>query len=448
MLRRWRAAILWTLAAVACVAQSNPGENQDSEFHSAFPPPVAGKPDEFRGSNLLGDWSGVRTRLADWGIRFSFLLITDPFGNLAGGQRRGASDYSLVAFGIVLRTDQLLGWHGGQFHIGFADNFGTSLSKGYVGNTFPVQLADVADTHPRLTYLSYTQSLFEDTVSVRLGRLTINSVSGEEFLGSQYFKAFTSVGVDLVPLGPFLNAPGAFGYPDTTWGARIKFAPVKQFYAMAGAYDGDPRLKQGAGHGVDFTIRGPVFLIGEVGFRGHDEEHSTSLSSNLKFGGYYNAGSTTAFASKPAQSPETLRNRYGAYVLGDQVLLRFGDLEQDRHLGAFGAFTIAPDQRVNQVPYFFDTGVVMYGPSRKRPKDFAGFAVIYAAYSRDLRVAEELQPAPIGVQYFETTLELNYGWTIRRGLLLQPDVQYVVHPSGVKKLPNALVIGINLVVNL
>jgi hypothetical protein len=75
----------------------------------------------------------------------------------------------------------------------------------------------------------------EDRLSFRLGRLTINSVSGEEFLGSQYFKAFTSVGIDVVPLGIFLNAPGAFGYPDTTWGARVKLQPVKQFYAMAGA---------------------------------------------------------------------------------------------------------------------------------------------------------------------------------------------------------------------
>lgn len=67
----------------------------------------------------------------------------------------------------------------------------------------------------RLTCLSYTPSLLEDRLSIRLGRLTINSVSSEELLGSQYVKAFSSVGIDLVPLGPFLNAPGAFGYPDT-----------------------------------------------------------------------------------------------------------------------------------------------------------------------------------------------------------------------------------------
>ncbi len=57
-----------------------------------------------------------------------------------------------------------------------------SLSKNYVGNAFPIQLADVADPHPRLTYVSFTQSMLQDTLSIRLGRLTINSVADEEEL--------------------------------------------------------------------------------------------------------------------------------------------------------------------------------------------------------------------------------------------------------------------------
>jgi hypothetical protein len=68
--------------------------------------------------------------------------------------------------------------------------------------------------------------------------VTINSVYGEEFAGSQHFKAFTSVAFDLVPLGIFLNAPGAFGYPLATWGTPLKFEPIESFYAMVGCYNG------------------------------------------------------------------------------------------------------------------------------------------------------------------------------------------------------------------
>ena len=98
------------------------------------------------------------------------------------------------------------------------------------------------------------------------------------------FKAFTSVGFDLVPVAPFLNAPGAFGFPFATWGARIKFEPVDQFYAMAGVYNGDPALKEPNAHGVDFSLKGPPFVIGEIGFRPNYGKEATGLPANLKFG--------------------------------------------------------------------------------------------------------------------------------------------------------------------
>jgi porin len=86
--------------------------------------------------------------------------------------------------------------------------------------------------------------------------------------------------------------------------------------------------------------------------------------------------------------------------------------------------------------------------SSKRPRDFVGLAVVYGSYSRDLRLAEELDPAAVGVQNFEMTIELNYGWTVRPGLVLQPDLQYIVHPSGARRPHNAVAIGINIVLNL
>jgi porin len=425
-----------------------PDQNSDLELHAPFRTADADPSDEFPDTYLMGDWKGLRSRLADQGIRFALLSISDPFGNLTGGLQRGASDYNLAAFGILLNTDKLLGWHGGTFHIGFDVNFGTRLSQNYVGNSFPVQLADVADPHPRLTYLSYTQEAFEGKLSARVGRLTINSVSGEEFLGSEYFKAFTSVGLDLVPIGVFLNEPGAFGYPDTTWGARIKFKPARQFYTMVGAYNGDPNLKDGIHHGLDFSMRGPLFMIGELGFRRYSP-NSSNPSGNLKFGGYYNGGTSAAFGSAIAgQHAKTEGGRYGLYILGDKTLLHWGDSGANRHLGAFGAFTFAPNQDVNRVPYFFETGLVAYGPFRRRPRDFMGIAVAYGSYSGDLQRAEEAQPNPsTGIQQFEMAVECNYGWRIRPGLLLQPDVQFLIHPNGNKAIPSAVATGLNLVVN-
>ena len=256
-----------TLTLPARGQSALPGEYPYHPFRSPFPHQTAAAGDEFREKYLFGDWLGSRSMLAEHGIKPTVLFIVDPFGNVMGGNKQGASNYDLLCFDLVLDTDELFALPGGQFHAGFAVNFGTSLSRQYVGNTFPIQLADVAGAQPKLTYLSYTQALAENRVTVRLGRLTVNSVFGEEFMGSEYFKAMASVAFNLVPIGLFLNAPGAFGYPETTWGARIKLEPVPQFYAMAGAYNGDPTVKDGSHHGLDFSLRGPLFAIGEVGFR-------------------------------------------------------------------------------------------------------------------------------------------------------------------------------------
>ena len=145
-----------------------------------------------------------------------------------------------------------------------------------------------------------------------------------------------------------------------------------------------------------------------------------------------------------------MQARYGFYVVGDQALARWGDPTEKRHLGAFTAFVCAPDQRVSQMPYFFDAGLVAYGFLPNRPRDFAGFGVAYGSYSSDLRRAEEVQaltnPA-VGVQNWEMTLELTYGCTVRPGLRVQPSLQYLINPGGNKAIPNALAIGVNVVVS-
>jgi porin len=252
-------------------------------------------------------------------------------------------------------------------------------------------------------------------------------------------------------LGIFENASGAFGYPLNTWGARVKFEPVQSFYAMLGCYNGDPRVKDGDHNGVDFTMRGPPFVIGEVGFRSNYGKDAAGLAGNLKLGGYFNGGSFEAFGAGQAGQPARIvHGRYGFYVLGDQAVLRWGEPSERRHMGIFAAFTCAPDERVNQMPYFFDTGLVAYGFLANRARDFASFGLAYGSYSHDLRRAEALQavdhPAA-GVQNFEMTLELNYGYTVRPGLLVQPDLQYIVNPGGKHAIPNAVAAGINVVLN-
>ena len=124
------------------------------------------------------------------------------------------------------------------------------------------------------------------------------------------------------------------------------------------------------------------------------------------------------------------------YILGDQVVLRWGHSSQNRHLGLYGAF--------------LDTGLVAYGLVARRPKDFAAMGLAYGSYAPGFRQTEQSgNPAglPITMRDFETTVEWTYGCTIRPGLVVQPSLQYLVHPKGTTAIPNAFAIGVNLVIN-
>src|SRR6516225_3758164 len=139
-------ALFWAIFAHYATAQSDtmplaqveplqrptrqrPGEYPDYLFREPRPAPVSETSEDFREKYLFGDWLGARSQLAAEGIKPLVLFITDPFVNASGGRRQGFSEYDLLALDLILETDKLLGWPGGELRIGFANNSGTSLSR-------------------------------------------------------------------------------------------------------------------------------------------------------------------------------------------------------------------------------------------------------------------------------------------------------------------------------
>ena len=428
-------------------------EGPSHTYLSASPSPDAVSPSSLAAQYAFGSWDALRSELGRRGVVPTILLISDPFANLHGGERTGATAYNLAGLDFRIDTGPLMGWKGGQFDIGGAVNFGTSLSRSYIGNSFQVQLADCAGAQPRLTYLSYTQTLLENRMSFRVGRITLNSVYGEEFMGSEYFKSYASIGFDLIPEGVFFNVPGAAGYPRTTWGTRLRYSPTRRFYAQAGAYNADAQQLEGSQHGLDFSLRGPLFAIGEVGFRRFAREDDSRPTGNVKAGGFYTGGTHYTVSDRGL---EAVRGLYGFYALGDQQiwrlkspsgtpraeaeLSRWGNAERQRHVGVFASVVVVPEPRANIMPYFFNVGAMSYGLSPQRPRDFFGLGFAYGSYSRSPvsmpPVSSEHTPLPVPPN--EQTLELTYGFALRPGVLLQPSLQYIVHPKGIASIPNAL----------
>ncbi len=410
-------------------------------------PPDAGatQAQAFRENHLLGDWGGLRSSLWGKGIQAEVLLITDPYGNPSGGLARGFTSYSMVSADLKVDTGKTLGLKGGEFHVGFAVNFGSQLSQDYVGNTFPIQSSDVSPPGPRLTTLSYSQGLFDNQLNVRLGRLSIDSLYGEEFAASSYFRQFTSVAFNAIPFAIFYNAPGPLGYPATTWGARVRYKPAGDLYVMAGLYNADPDVGQPNAYGLDFTLRGPAFGIGEIGWLRNQGPNATGLPGNLKLGGFVLGGAVPAY-----DSTSTRGGRHGFYLVADQAIARLGPQTGGRQLGVFGSLVTAPDKTVSPMPLFFSTGLVVNGPFANRPKDVLALGVAYGGYSSILRRQQEAQAlldAAVRPQVSELTLELSYAIQLMPGLTLQPGMQLLIRPGGSPSTPNALALGVNAVVS-
>jgi carbohydrate-selective porin OprB len=147
-------AVCWAVFAAGAAAQSEtippaegdlpqrpvrqrPGEYPAYLFSEHFPAPLTETSDDFQQKYLLGDWCGARTELAGEGIKPLAIFITDPFVNASGGRRQGFSEYDLLGLDLLVDTDKLYGWPGGEFRIGFANNSGTSLSQNTLAITFP-----------------------------------------------------------------------------------------------------------------------------------------------------------------------------------------------------------------------------------------------------------------------------------------------------------------------
>jgi porin len=382
------------------------------------------KSEKYAENYLFGDWGGLRTSLDEQGLKAKLLLITDPYGNTTGGKATGFTIYNLLAADLFLDSQKLLGLPGGTFQVGFSANFGSQLSANVIGNTFPVQGSDTAPPGPRLTTVSYTQSLFNDRLSLRVGRLTIDNLYTVEFAGSEYFRQFTTQAIDDAPFSLFYNPAGVPGYPETTWGARVRYQARDDLYVMAGVYNADPSVLLPSRHGLDFTLNGPAYAIAELGWQRNQTPQASGLPGNLKLGAYRRAGAATD------------GGRQGFYLVADQALTRLGAREEGRQLGVFGSLVTTPNPAVNPMPFFFMTGLVATGPLASRPKDVLALGVAYGGYSAEVRP-----------RVSELTLELSYALQLLPGLTLQPGLQLLVHPGGDPATPTALAAGVNAVIS-
>jgi porin len=264
---------------------------------------------------------------------------------------------------------------------------------------------------------------------------------------------------------------GGPGYPLSTPGVRVKWTGT-DFYWQTGVFNGNP-----AGHcdgdpqicnddGLTFATNNDVLVISEIGYT-----LTGDLPATIKLAGWYHSGNFADLRydadgdliADTNGAPYLRRGDYGVYASIDKRLWR-EDGNEAQGLGGFFRVSAAPGDR-NAVSFYLDGGLNYIGLFEGHDSDILGLGFAYAKISerfrdfdRDYNRANPSATRP--VRDYEAAIELTYSYVAAPWWTIQPDIQYIIHPTslsanlnGDQTLPeatmkNAFVIGIRTAIQL
>ena len=409
-------------------------------------------------------WNGLRAKLAERGLTFAWTYQSDAMSVLSGGVRRNSSYFGRLLTTVEWDPQATTGWKGATFHFSFWQMHGVGLSSHFLNSIAPVSdLEGVATT--RLADI-WLEQKFGDSLAVRAGQL---GVDGEFFLSPLYglgvggtFGWPTIVAANLPNGGP--------AYPFVSPGVRVKFTPHPQWTFLAAIFDGDPagpgtdNPQKRNRYGTNFRLKDPPFVIGEAQWN-----YATAWPGTLRVGAWKHFGrfADQRFAldglllSDPNSVGKPLMRRgdHGVYGVIDQQIFQ-KDGKSDAGVFVFSRVAGSPSDR-NPIDFSIDGGLSFQGLVPGRPNDQFGFLGSYARVSRQARAAD------FDINYFNATfaparsyeaiLQATYAFNMTNGVVLQPNIQYIVHPGGgavdprdplgLRAIRNALVAGVRATIN-
>ena len=405
-----------------------------------------------------GDPTGFRRWLDQHGATFNVIYTNDVLSNLAGGVKRGTIDQGKLETQLYIDLGKFAGWKDWTFYANAFGIYDTGrIRRDYVGGRNTIAAIEATPTI-RLSELWLERQF--GPASFRFGQLAADA----EFFYSDLSQIFLQS--DWPTIGA-VNLPGGGpAYPLSALGARLKYEFPKDASLLFAIFNGDPSgpcppdFDTCNRYGLNFRLRDPAFVIGELQFRLNRGKDDTGLATTLKIGGWNHLGqfadqrfdNNGMLLASPATSGVPLMHRgdYGVYGVIDQQLYRPKGGDGDSGISIFNRSAFSPSDR-NPVSFEIDSGVVFNGMIPKRPDDSFGASVIYARASNSLRGFDQdqinfgkLATPPLD---YEANLELTYVAQIVKGWIVQPVYTYIWHPSGTGiRSPDARVVGVRSII--
>ncbi|MEI6073744.1 MAG: carbohydrate porin [Verrucomicrobiae bacterium] len=245
----------------------------------------------------------------------------------------------------------------------------------------------------------------------------------------------------------------------STWGGVVQIKPMESAYFKGGLYMACPQLTATANHGLAFEgfaqdpSRNGLMTMIEAGWT--PKLGPSALPGKYATGGYYFGVDARSFDGKTNSS-----GVYGFYFQADQMLWREPTAHVqakdsaggktfaapvasappgDQGLSMFNLLTFAPEY-INQIDFYFQSGLVYKGLIPGRDNDQAMCAIAYGRYSGS-RIDVLQSSGVVDQPNYTMVLEADYRIQINQWSYIQPYAQYLIRPNGTAAIANATVLG-------
>ncbi len=336
-------------------------------------------------------------------ISINASYVGDNVNNITGGIKTGSGYLGMANMMLALDTEKARLWNGGRFFINAANTHGNEPSENFIGDVQVVSNIE-AGNHTYLQEIWFKQQLGSTEITAGLQDLNV------EFANSAYGLLYLNSSFGILPI--ISNNFNASIFPLTTMGLTYKWNISNQSAWVNAIYDGSPTNFDYNPYNLkwQFNSGDGILIISE--FQKHKNIN--------RLPGVYKIGAYSHFHIR-RNIPDSLINRlFGIYAYADQTIWKYNH----KNAGLFMQLGYTPSAGSTN-NFYLGSGINITGLLSKKAKDTFGLAVAHVTFTHK--------------EKSETTFEVSYHYKITAHIFLQPDFQYIVHPSGTHRpLPNAL----------
>ncbi len=374
---------------------------------------------------------------ADTGVAFGLLYRADVMSNVSGGLKQGTTVLGNLDVKLDFDLNTMMGWDGVTIGLHGIASHGGKPNANYVGSSQGVDNIEVDTNTAKILQAWIQKQWMDDRMSVLFGLYDVNSEFYVSHSTGIFLHPAPGIGSEFAQTG--LNGPSIF--PTTSVGLRVSYQPAPDMYMQAVVLDGvpgdpdDPR-----GTHIQFNDGDGALAVVELGIvPGQSREGEQALTDKYAVGFWsYTSRFEDLVEVDAGGDPLMNKGNSGFYVLAEQMLYQ-GTHNPDSHADGFIRYGRA-NADFNQFSSYFQTGLVFSGMVAGREDDQFGVTFSMAETGNQYRQA--MLNAGQDATRHESVWEATYRAPVTPWLIVQPNMQYVIHPSTDAQIKNATVLGV------